>query len=101
MFDLIDGIPILRYLTELNDENLAKEVMKSNLVQNALLELLDIKTTIRCGVVICSECKYSDFSKTVDYAYTCKNRISPCRNRLVSCDFGCVYGQKRERENDA
>lgn len=101
MFDLIDGMQILRYLTELNDENLAKEVMESNTVQNALLELLDIKTTIRYGVVMCSKCKYSDFSKTVDYAYTCKNRISPCRNRLVSCDFGCVYGQKRKDEEDA
>lgn len=51
-------------------------------------------------VVMCSQCKYSDFSKTIDYAYTCKNKLSPCRNRLVSCDFGCVYGQKKEEAED-
>ena len=44
----------------------------------------------------CSECKYSGFSKTVEYAYTCKNRISPCRNRLVYSDFFCAYWQKKE-----
>lgn len=30
----------------------------------------------------------------IDYVYACKNRKSPCRNRLVGYDFGCVYGEK-------
>ncbi len=100
MFDFIDGIPTLRYLTELNDENLAKEVLESNTVQNALLELLDIKTRITHEIVYCDKCRYLDFSKTVDYAYVCKNIKSPCRNRLVGSDFGCVYGEKKEIEAD-
>lgn len=92
--DYVYGVENLRYLTGLNDENLAKEVLESNTVQNALLELLNIKTRINHEIVYCDKCRHADFSKTIDYAYACKNRKSPCRNRLVGYDFGCVYGEK-------
>jgi uncharacterized protein (DUF2225 family) len=100
MFDLVDGITTIQYLTTLNDENLAKEVIENNDVQNALLELLEIKTTTYCNVVLCPKCKYACFSKTIEYAYVCKNKSSPCHNRTTASDFGCVYGQKKEIEAD-
>jgi hypothetical protein len=51
-------------------------------------------------VVLCPKCKYAGFSKTTAYAYVCKNRLSPCRDRTTMSDFGCVYGQKKEIEAD-
>ena len=51
-------------------------------------------------VVLCPKCKYAGFSKTTAYAYVCKNRLSPCRDRTTTSDFGCVYGQKKEIEAD-
>lgn len=91
MFDLVNDITTLQYLTTLNDENLAKEVIENNDVQNALLELLEIKTTSHCNAVLCSNCKYAEFSKTIKYV--CKNRLSPCYHRRTTSDFGCVYGE--------
>ena len=52
-------------------------------------------------IVYCPKCKYSDFSKTIEYAYTCKNRLSPCRNRIAAANFGCTYGERKESDNDA
>ena len=63
-------------------------------------EEFESRDKMSCGETVktinCHECKYSVFSKTVEYAYTCKNRMSPCRNRLVYSDFYCAYGQKKE-----
>lgn len=49
--------------------------------------------------VHCDKCKYAGFSKSVDYAYVCKNAKSPCHKRIVVSDFGCVYG-KEEGDED-
>lgn len=53
----------------------------------------DLKTTLSKSI-LCPECEYSKDS-TIPYAYNCKNKISPCRNRIVYADFGCTYGKKK------
>lgn len=77
------------------------EQLRARVARMRAALILDIKTTIPYEIVYCPKCKYSDFSKTIEYAYTCKNRLSPCRNRIAAANFGCTYGERKESDNDA
>lgn len=65
--------------------------------QEELDELIRAKADGRV-VVLCPKCKYAALSKTIAYAYVCKNRLSPCRDRTTASDFGCVYKKRKERK---
>ena len=50
------------------------------------------------GVIVpvqCGECAHSTNSRSVDCAYKCKCKRSPCYDRITYADFGCLYGERR------
>lgn len=53
-------------------------------------------SNITASVTLCKDCVYVEVSKTVEYAYTCKNNLSPCRNRTVVYGDFCRYGVSKE-----
>lgn len=45
-------------------------------------------------IVRCRDCKYLGPPSRIECAYICKNDLSPCRRRAVSCADYCGYGEK-------
>lgn len=48
--------------------------------------------SLRCG-----QCRHAGNSAT-DCAYKCGNHLSPCHGRTTYADFGCLYGEPKEKE---
>ena len=46
-------------------------------------------------VVYCSECKFS-INSSLDFAYKCTNKNTPCYYRTVTADDFCAYGKIKE-----
>lgn len=88
-------------------EELIEKLRKNNRmsgwthIDRLIDEAAEAIEALQAEIVYCPKCKYSDFSKTIEYAYTCKNRLSPCRNRIAAANFGCTYGERKESDNDA
>ena len=48
--------------------------------------------------ILCGECVHSTNSHSIDCAYKCGCKQSPCYGRITYADFGCLYGKRREGE---
>lgn len=47
--------------------------------------------------ILCCDCQFADCSSSVTCAYRCNNPKSPCRNRTTMSDFGCTYGEPKNK----
>ena len=54
----------------------------------------------KTDAIRCAQCAYAEQHKVVSFAHICRNEESPCYCRTTYADFGCLYGERRNDDEE-